>query len=235
MSRPYGVLIDRLGQGVRFEGKDFGGGAFDLDTVAIVLQGGGSDSWLLSIWADTGRGDSLLGRIRTLPWGQGERTVAICAHPGARAWYINGHRVAPVANWLGSEPLAVGDPPELSANNRLGVNMCSTPRVGGPWGITPIRGFAERAADSLYRTGVAGMFTLRGNIIGWTAWNNNVADGSVVIDAGQPILVPASGGFVQGGQILYKGYANFFNFVGTSSYRVDYENENPFEGAGEAP
>jgi hypothetical protein len=113
--------------------------------------------------------------------------------------------------------------------------MSCTPRVGGPWGITPIRGFAERAVDSLYMAGVSGMFTVRGNITGWTAINENAVDGFLQIDTAQHIVVPANDGFIQGGQIVYKGYAHCFNFQGTTHYRVDYETENPFEQAGELP
>lgn len=238
MANPWGRLEDGIGQGLRFEPVGYNGGNLDCDTMALEVVGG-PDSWLLTIYADTGRGVSMLGRIRTLPWGQGARTVAISAHPGARAWEVRGRRIVPVANWLGSEiPGFAGDPPLLSTAegaNLLGINMTSTPKVGGPWGITPIRGFAERAVDSFYKTGPQGMFTIRGNVLGWTALNSNVVDGSVTINAGNPIIVPANNGFVQGGQIIYKGYGSFFNFVGTTEYRVDYERENPFDGAGEFP
>lgn len=238
MANPWARLEDGIGQGVRFEPVGYNGGNLDADTMALELVGG-PDSWLLTIYADVGRGVSMLGRIRTLPWGQGDRTVAISAHPGARAWEVRGRRIVPVPNWMGSEiPGFPGDPVFLSSDlgaNLLGVNMSCTPKVGGPWGITPIRGFAERAADSLYRTGVAGQILVRGNILGWTALNTTGVDGTVVINGGPPILVPANGGFVQGGQVLYKGYANYFNFVGTTEYRVDYERENPFENAGELP
>jgi hypothetical protein len=239
MSNPWARLEDGIGQGVRFEPKGSNGGAQDCDTMALEAVGG-PDSWLLSIYADVGRGMSLLGRIRTLPWGQGARTLAISAHPGARAWEVRGRRIVPVANWMGSEiPGFPGSPDALSnaeGSNLLGINMSATPKVGGPWGIMPIRGFAERAVDSLYKTGTAGQILIKGNVLGWTALNSDPAiDGNVVINGGSPIVVPADGGFVQGGQILYKGYANYFAFTGTSEYRVDYERENPFEGAGELP
>lgn len=238
MANPWGRLEDGLGQGLRFEPAGSNGGAQDADTMALELVGG-PDSWLLSIYADVGRGVSLLGRIRTLPWGQGARTVAICAHPGARAWEVRGRRIVPVENWLGSQiPGAPGSPPFLSraeGANLLGVNMSCTPRVGGPWGITVIRGFAERAVDSRYWTGTAGIQMVHGNILGWTAWNANLVDGSVVINADDPIAVPANGGFVQGGQRVYKGYGTYFNFTGTTNWRIDYEVENPFQGAGELP
>jgi hypothetical protein len=32
--------------------------------------------------------------------------------------------------------------------------------------------------------------------------------------------------------VAYLGYGNYFDFEGTTSYRVEYEVENPFEGAG---
>lgn len=232
--RPYALLEDGVGRGARFEQREFNGAPKDLATMALEVVGGSSDSWLLAIYADTGRGCSFLGQIRTLPWGTGTRTVAICAHPGAIAWEVRGRRVVPQASWLAYDsaiqPIA-GDPAALSSNPRLGVNMTGTPMVGGEWGVKPIRGLAERGAKSLYKSGIADFFTLRGNIIGWTAWNNNAADGVVQLNAGDQIIVPGSGGFVQGGQVLYKGYANAFGFFGTSAYRVDYEVENPFEGA----
>jgi hypothetical protein len=240
MANPWGRLEDGLGQGLRFEPAGSNGGAQDADTMALELVGGGQDSWLLTIYADVGRGVSMLGRIRTLPWGQGARTVAICAHPGARAWEVRGKRIGPQGAWNppNEMPGATGAPSSLSRGegaNLIGVNISCTPRVGGPWGITPIRGFSERAVDSLYVTGANGAEVVRGNVLGWTALNTTAVDAHVVINTGTPILVPANGGFVQGGQIIYKGYANFFSFAGTTEYRVDYERENPFEKAGEFP
>jgi hypothetical protein len=83
--------------------------------------------------------------------------------------------------------------------------------------------------------GIDGNILVRGNVLGWTALNTLAVDGFVQVNAGPNIIVPANGGFVQGGQEVYKGYAQSFNFFGTTEYRVDYERENPFEGAGELP
>lgn len=239
MANPWGRLEDGIGQGLRFEPAGSNGGAQDADTMALVLVGGGQDSWLLDIYADIGRGVSRLGRIRTLPAGQGPRTAAICAHPGARAWEVRGHRIGPQGAWEPRDmPGATGDPQHLSTGegaNVLGVVMSCTPRVGGPWGITPIRGFSERAVDSLYVTGTNGPALVRGNVLGWTALNTSAVDAHVVVNSGLPILVPANGGFVQMGQVVYKGYANFFSFAGTTEFRIDYERENPCEHAGELP
>jgi hypothetical protein len=231
MSHPYEPLIDGVAKGARFERRGFNGEQLDSATMALEVVGG-LDSWLLSIHADTGRGISLLGRIRTLPWRSGLRTVAICAHPGAIAWEVYGRRIRPKDIWQ-ADPLVAGDPAVLSGQRIIGVNMTQTHQIGGEWGIKPIRGFAERAVTSAYKTGASGAFTLRGNVLGWTAFNDNAAPGSVVINTNPSVIVPANGGTVQGGQIIYLGYANFFSFIGTTSYRVDYEIENPFEGAGE--
>lgn len=231
MSRQDGKLQDGIAQPVRHEPRGFAGGPVDLTSMALICQGGGFDSWLLSVYADTGVGMTLLGRIRTLPWGSGRRTVAICAHPGARAWEVSGRRVRPVASWS-RDPNVPGDPAALSDNSRLGIWITSTRQVGGPWGITPIRGFAEIAKSSRSVSGVAGAFTLRGNVTGWSAFNSNVVDGQVTVNADPPRIVPANAGFIQGGPLVYLGYGNFFNFVGTSAYTVEYEVENPFEGAG---
>jgi hypothetical protein len=229
MSRPYGVLIDGLNQGVRLEGKGYRGTNFDLTTMALDVVGGGTDSWLLDIYADTGRGNSRIGRIRTLPWGHGNRTLAFCACPGARAWEIQGRRIIPTKLWPDETE---GEPLGLSSNRRLGINMCGTRFVGGPWGITVNRGFAEIARTPKYVTGTSGAFVVRGNVVGYTAFNANGIDGSVVVNNNAPQVVPANGGLVQGPDVEYLGYANYFNFVGTTAYRVDYEIENPFEGAG---
>ncbi len=228
MSRQDSKLQDGLAQPVRHEARGFNGGPIDLTSMALVCQGGGQDSWLLTIYADTGVGMSMLGRIRTLPWDSGRRTLAICAMPGARAWEVAGKRIVPVPAW-GAVP---GDPVALSGNDRLGLWMTSTRQVGGPWGITPIRGFAEIAKTPKAISGVSGAFTVRGNVTGWTAFNANVLDGSVVVNAQAPRIVPGSGGIIQGGPVPYLGYANFFDFAGTTAYTVEYETEDPFEGAG---
>jgi hypothetical protein len=120
----------------------------------------------------------------------------------------------------------------LSDNDRLGIWITSTRQVGGPWGITPIRGFSEIAKSSKSVSGVSGAFTVRGNVTGWTAFNANAVDGSVIVNAQPPRIVPASGGIAQGGPVVYLGYANFFDFEGTTAYSVEYEVEDPAEGAG---
>lgn len=232
MSRPYGVLIDGLNQGVRLEAKGYGGTNFDLTSMALDVVGGGTDSWLLDVYVDTGRGNSRIGRVRTLPWSHGNRIVLFAACPGARAWEIQGRRVAPTPFWEHASVIVSGQPAALTANRRLGINMCATRFVGGPWGITVNRGFAEIARTPLYVTGVQGAFVVRGNVVGYTAFNANGADGAVIVNANAPQIVPANGGLIQGPDVEYLGYANYFNFIGTTAYRVDYEVENPFEGAG---
>lgn len=229
MSRPFGELTDGINQSVRHEPRGFAGQKVNYTTMALTLVGGGFDSWLIRVYADCGRGCSLMGAIRTLPWGSGDRTVLYAAHPGANAWEVTGRRIRPVATWDTQTP---GDPAALSNIDRIGVNMSGTPLVGGPWGITVVRGMAEIAQTPHSKTGVSGAFTLRGQVLGWSARNDNGVDGSVTIDNEAPIVVPAGGGFVRGPEVPYLGYANYFNFAGTSEYLVEYLTENLFEGAG---
>lgn len=234
MSRQDGKLQDGIQQPVRHEARGFAGGPVDLSTMALICQGGGTDSWLLSIFADTGVGMTLLGRIRTLPWRAGRRTVAICAHPGARAWEVTGRRIVPTASWPGLGELPIpGTPAELTDNDRLGIWMTSTRQIGGEWGIKPIRGFAERAVTYKTASGIQGAFTITGNVIGWSARNDNGADGSVVVNNNGPIVVAANGGVVRGSGVPYLGYDNYFKFAGTSEYLIEYELEDPVQGAGE--
>jgi hypothetical protein len=132
----------------------------------------------------------------------------------------------------GENPPIPGDPRFLSDNDRLAIWMTSTRQIGGEWGVKPIRGFAEVAKTAFSTSGVDGGFTVRGNITGWTAFNSNVPDGSVIVNTQPARIIPGSGGILQGGPIPYLGYGNFFHFVGTSAYTVEYEIEDPAEGAG---
>jgi hypothetical protein len=216
------VLRDGVARPVRAQSEN----DIELPSCAIVLQGNQQDSWLLDVFALLGtiKQPTLLGRLRTFPWGSGARTVAIAAHPYAHGWQVRAKR-APVPPWLAVPT----DSPEIEI-------LLATSHTPGQWGLTPCWGMSEFARQYGSVTGTNGNIPVSGRILGWSADNTNAVPAHVKIHVGYTLLndhiVPANSS-ERGPGIEYQGEPVLFEFIGTTNFVVSYETIDPNEGAGQ--
>jgi hypothetical protein len=153
--------------------------------LAIYLGQGSGDTtrWAFEVWAQTGDGLLLVGKFATCPSHDGSprtRLVATAAIPGAVSFTVKvrpaKQDAAASIKWAGSVYLSVGEP---------GGQLPGVLRVG------------ER--PKYYAGSAAALLQLPAGerVVAWSAFSTG-AVASVVINGGDTITIPPSGG-VQGG------------------------------------